>query len=243
MIGIDVTGKPNNLVIPQDFYVTPNPKIYKLYDGPVKTFSEHEIESKIYDLFDRNNSEDIKYTNYVKEMFTKYNNLNTVYNITDNPAANKILQEINSLLTPEAVIFERTFPIVIKPDGSVSVRLMKTLEREYQEAHRLLITYNSDNLPGIKHELARLFYVYVIVDKKLDKMDKDNPKRQEMINLRARVLNDFKKYMKVVLEQEKDFDFEAYYRESEYYDATIVFDKGLIKLIGDIIKYLLKKKD
>lgn len=58
---LDITGKANNLVIPQD-YVTiasKNPKIYKVYEGYGKDYVDGKVEAGIKELIDSN--ENIRY--------------------------------------------------------------------------------------------------------------------------------------------------------------------------------------
>lgn len=55
---IDITGKANNLVIPQDYatIASANPKVYKIYEGYGKDYIENKAESVIRDLLDKNGS-------------------------------------------------------------------------------------------------------------------------------------------------------------------------------------------
>ena len=55
---IDITGKANNLVIPQDYatIASTNPKVYKIYEGYGKDYTDSKIETTIKDLLDRNGS-------------------------------------------------------------------------------------------------------------------------------------------------------------------------------------------
>lgn len=238
--GVDLTDKSSNLVIPQDFQNISNPKLFKLYEGLAKEYNEIEVENLINQLFvsrDRNYILYSKLINQLEESCT----VSDFRYYTENEEANKVLDEINKLLTPTALIQERKSIIKITDDGNVSIQLMKDLEREYQEAHRLLTTYSSDNLEGIKHELARLFHVINICEKKIKKMKKDDSKYKDMINLRARCMNDFKKYLKIVLEKEPTFDFTKYYTDSEYDDSTIEIDRKLIDLIGELVGKIFRK--
>ena len=237
--GIDITDKSSNLVIPQDFQNISNPKIFKLYEGLAREYNEKNIENIIFELFKNKTRKQILYSKLVDELEDSYTIESFDYTITDNTEANKVLDEINYLLTPEAVIYERKV-ITVSDDGKVTIKLMKSLEQEYQEAHKLLTTYSEDNLEGIKAELARLFYLNGIIEKKIKKMKKDDPNYKELINLRARILNDFKKYLKVVLNKEPDFNFQEYYQKSEYGDK-IEIDKDLLKYLGDLIAKILKK--
>ena len=55
---IDITGKANNLVIPQDYatIASANPKVYKIYEGYGKDYIDGKVESVIKDLLDKNGS-------------------------------------------------------------------------------------------------------------------------------------------------------------------------------------------
>ena len=59
--------------------------------------------------------------------------------------------------------------------------------------------------------------------------------------LRSRVLNDFNKYMKKIYKDEPDFNFPEYYKQSSYYDGSIVVKGSTLKGVGDFIKSLIKK--
>ena len=55
---VDITGKANNLVIPQD-YVTiasQNPKVYKVFEGYARDYVDGKIEANIKELIDSNES-------------------------------------------------------------------------------------------------------------------------------------------------------------------------------------------
>lgn len=71
-------------------------------------------------------------------------------------------------------------------------------------------------------------------------MKKGDNSYKELIDLRARVINDFKKYFKIVQSIEPDFDFETYIKDSEYYDKTIIVDKHTLKYTGKTIKEIIK---
>ena len=241
---IDLTGKSSNLVTPQDFYYTSEkPKVFKVFEGLAKDYNERQVEGLFHTLFHKYKRNDIKYDQAI-DFSTTESVLNLLEcNIIDNEAANTIVNEIRDLLTPTAVIQERKFPIEVSSDGDVIVNLTKSLETEYQEAHKLLLLYDKadpKNIEGMKHELARLFFVNSVIEQKTAKMNKNDERYTPLINLRARVLNDFKKYFSVVLEAEPDFDFNAYFKKSEYNNAVIVIDKSIIRVTAKAIAAFLK---
>ena len=71
-------------------------------------------------------------------------------------------------------------------------------------------------------------------------MQKGDPNYKKFIDLRARVLNDFRKYFKIVLEKEPDFDFAAYFQKSEYYNGNIIIDNSIVKFTGALIKKFIE---
>ena len=240
---IDITGKSSNLVTPQDFYYTSDqPKVYKVFEGLAKDYNERQVEGLFHTLFRKYKTNDIRYDQAIE--FSTESVMDLVYsNIINNESANHILTEMRDLLTPVAVIQEKKFPIEISGDGDVIVNLTKSLETEYQEAHKLLLLYDKadpKNIEGMKHELARLFFVNSVIEQKTAKMNKNDERYTPLINLRARVLNDFKKYFSVVLEAEPDFDFNDYFKKSEYNNAVIVIDKSIIRVTAKAIAAFLK---
>lgn len=48
---INITNKKSNLVIPQDFAIKNNPRIYKLYEGLARKYDENKVEENIATLF------------------------------------------------------------------------------------------------------------------------------------------------------------------------------------------------
>lgn len=237
LANIVIQDKPSNLTTPQDFAEVKNPKVFKLFEGKAVDYREKDVEDLIYIMlnkYQRNYLDFASTMNLVSEYC-----IEGFFSETDNSNTNKILNEIVELITPEAVIYERKFPIGIDDRGNVTIELYKSLEQHYQEAHRLLLQYDENNLDGIKHELARLFYLNSVIEKKIKKMKKDNEYYKKLVDLRARILNDFKKYFKVVLSKEPDFDFAAYFCKSEYYNGNIIIDNGIVKFTVNLIKKFL----
>jgi hypothetical protein len=240
MANIKLTDKPSNLVIPQDFVeISNNPKIYKIYEGKVLGYKEKDVEDLIYNLFNLYQEYELKYINLTESFGTSFY-LKDFYAITENESVNEILKQIRETLTPEAVIFERKSPFSFNDNGDLTINLSKSLEQQYQESHKLLLGYTEENIEGIKSELARLFFINSVIEKKIKKMKKDDPDYKSLIDLRARVLNDFKKYFKIVSGLDKDFNFEKYFQQSDYYNANIKIDNSTIKYAKSVIKNFFK---
>lgn len=166
------------------------------------------------------------------------------YCITENAKANNILEQIRNIIKPVISITERKLPIKISNNGDLSINYSKSLEQEYQESHKLLINYTKNNLniDGIKYELSRLFFINNTIEKKIKKMKKNDKLYKSLIDLRARVLNDFKKYLDIVLQNDSKFNFDKYYKSSSFYDSGITIDQSTLKFSGNLIKKFLNKK-
>ena len=237
---INLVNKTSNLVLPQDYYIENNPKVYKVYEGYVKDYKDKSVEKIIAALFSTKSKRQLTYKDTLMEIYMHENNIdNYSIDITDNEEADKIMREFEDLLLPEEYICEKTLPIKVD-DKSVTIEFRKTLEEEYQDAHRLLLSYDNKNDTGIKHELARLYYIIISIEKKFKSMKKDDKEYRTLINLRARCLNDFKKYFKVV--NKDGFDFYDYYKTTEYNTNNLTIDTGLFSFTGKLIGKLLGKK-
>lgn len=240
MVNINLINKPENLILPQDYITaSSHPKVYKLYEGLVTKYNEKKVEDIIDNLFTILEPKDIEYHNMTDLMEENFN-FESLYYTTENKEANEVLKEMRDYIKPECAICEKAFPIQINKSGDIEINTKKTLEEEYQEAHKLLLGYNDSNIEGIKHELARLFCVNSIIEKKLKKMRKGTDDYKEYINLRARVLNDFKKYFKVVSAKDDKFDFNTYYQSTEYNTNKVVIKNTTLKHSGNIILKFMK---
>ena len=115
------------------------------------------------------------------------------------------------------------------------------IDKEYFESHRLLKSYKeSKNIDGIKFELCRLWYLNTIAENKIytKKLDKDELKAVN--TSRARILNDFNKYIKIVLKEDKNFNFNNFYAKSKFDDKQIRVNRSTLKYSYEYIKKVLK---
>jgi hypothetical protein len=230
LVNIDITHKSSNLVIPQDFSrIKNNPAVYKVYEGLCTTYKEDEVERRIKLLFVKGGPTNIKYPNNINISFVKE---------SDESAYNAILEQIRDLLTPESII-EVTLPFRFNQQGELEINLYTSLEDQYQDSHKLLTSYDESNIEGIKKEIAHMFYINSVIERKIRKMKKSDDEYKQFIDLRARVINDFKTYFKVVCNIEKDFDFSEYYQHSEYNINVVKIDNTTLKYSGKTIKKVL----
>ena len=89
----------------------------------------------------------------------------------------------------------------------------------------------------MKHELYKLWYLNLLLERKIYKNKKPE---KEYHDMRARILNDFNKYLKIVNKAEPDFDFTSGYEESPYSDAAIKIHSHTLKYGVKYSKSLFK---
>jgi hypothetical protein len=212
MANIDITGKDSSHVVPNDFYraaTKTNGKIYKVFDGITKDFKPKKVIA------------------YVNRMSKK---------------ARPFTEGVNSLIADflYPTLMEAKFPIQFNKDGDVLLtNTFVDFDREYSSSHKLLLQYaKAGNSDGMKYELARLYYMNYILERRLYH-NKSLSNKEKNIKTRARVLNDFNKYLKYVLEKEPDFNFGEYYEQSVFYPHTIEVKHHTILKLKDIIKDIL----
>lgn len=215
LVNVDITNMDSSKVTPNYLYNVSikNSKIYKTFDGVVKDFNPN------------------KTSKFIDRMSRKAKPINE----------SGILYEycINQYLYP-VVSEARQFPIQFNKDGdAILTNPIIDFDAEYSASHKLLLQYEkSNNIDGMKYELARLYYLNYLLEKKLYSNKYLNNKKKN-IKTRARILNDFNKYMKQVLDKEKDFNFSKYYEDSPFYANTVEVKSHTMKHFKKIIDYIL----
>lgn len=212
MANINITGKDSSKVVPNDFYKasSTNGKIYKVFDGVTKDFNSKKI---------------IRYTNSMAKKVKPY---------TEN--------EISNLLADYTYgsIVEFKLPVEFNKEGDLLLtNKFIDFDSEYASSHKLLVEYEkAGNIEGIKYELARLYYMNYILERRLYH-NKYLKNKEKNIKTRARVLNDFKKYFKIVMAKDPMFNFAEYYEKSVFYPHTIEVTSSTMMHMKDIIKHIL----
>ena len=160
-------------------------------------------------------------------MTKAYNRANTIYHRS---MTSKLLQE-------KSIGFE------FDARGNLFVKNFlknKSYQSVYMESHRLLMEYDrAKNIEGMKYELAKMYYLNLKISEDLVKQDRTK-KDKELVKIRARVLNDFHKYIKVVLKNDKQFNFSNYYQRSEFCDDSFVITAPTLKHAGKYAKIAMK---
>lgn len=153
--------------------------------------------------------------------------------------SNIVKQKITTCIT-EA----KSFPIQFDKDGNLIIKNIKKInyEQEYSNSHRLLIEYDkTKSYEPMKFELAKMQFFITLLEKKI--YNKDKKKVEDELKVRARFLNDFKKYLNIIISNEKTFNFAQYYEQSPFNDALIQIDKSTLKYGWKALKYIIKENN
>ena len=150
----------------------------------------------------------------------------------------KIQAKVNKLRR-SSITEAKSAPVQFDKDGNLLIiKNIKDVQEEYNKCHKLLLSYDSsENIEGMKHELYKLWYLNLILERKIYKNKKPE---KEYHDMRARILNDFNKYLKIVNKAEPDFDFTSGYEESPYSDAAIKINSHTLKYGVKYSKSLFK---
>lgn len=116
----------------------------------------------------------------------------------------------------------------------------KNYQATYMESHRLLMEYDrAKNIEAMKYEIAKMYYLNLKITEDLTKQDRTK-KDKELVKIRARVLNDFHKYLKIVLKNDRQFNFSNYYQRSEFCDDSFVITAPTLKHAGKYAKIAMQ---
>ena len=231
-------NKNSNLVIPNDFdIVEDTDKFFIVYEGLCKDYDKKKVDKLVNALIAGKPGMQKKLQ--LKEaidIMSKYKDLllyKSISIVEEN--ANLILEELVDLLTPTMVISEVDSFFKFDDGVNLQLNLPVDFQTAYNQSHKLLLEYDKNrNYEGMKEELCKLWYINIKIEKKLHSKFRKNKK--ELLDIRARVLNDFKKYLSRILSIQSDFSFGEYYQNSKYYDASISIDKNTLKWSGKLLK-------
>lgn len=146
-------------------------------------------------------------------------------------------EEKNKFVTESVLNEVKQFPVEFDQEGNLIIYKARigsiAYGDEIDDSVKLLESYrNTNNIEGMKYELAKLWFINDSIEKKL-KRPMSNEQYKELINQRAICLNVFKLNLEYVMKAEKGFNF------SDYYNST-PFSDNSIKISANTLKYSLK---
>ena len=145
--------------------------------------------------------------------------------------------EKNKFVTESVLNEVKQFPVEFDQDGNLIIYKARigsiAYGDEIDDSVKLLESYrNTNNIEGMKYELAKLWFINDSIEKKLKKK-LTNDQYKELIDHRATCLNVFKLNLEYVMKAEKGFNF------SDYYNST-PFSDNSIKITANTLKYSMK---
>lgn len=135
-------------------------------------------------------------------------------------------------------------------DGNILIQMKQESDfmAKYMTSHRLLKIYEKTNsYENIKNELCKLYYMIIIIETYYVKPKKTNPisayfrskKLPEVIKAKGFILNDFNKYLTLILEKEPNFVFSDYFAKTEYYKDVIKITPSMVNGIKTIFQSIV----
>jgi len=137
----------------------------------------------------------------------------------------------------------RKYGVSIDDEGTILIKKRKDVDfmDAYAATHKLLKEYHrAGNTEAMKYELAKLWYMLIIIEsevlyvKGMKKMLVSEEKQREAGKARSFIINDFKMYLRYVLQHEKNFNFQEYFNTTPFGEDVIKLDKKTI----DVLKSL-----
>ena len=225
---VDLTGESSAFIAPADLEkrVKQNSKIYHFFEDINTNFKEKNL-NKLVNRIGRT-------AKPIKEAVL-YNALNP-----------KLLEMVDRIFDPSIVLEARPTPLEFDDDGNLIIHgdiMNVDYEAEYSKSHKILMAAEeSKSYETMKYELAKLWMMNIILEKKLHQKNVKETDRRDWNNARARILNDFTKYIEIVLKHEPNFNFSRYYEESPFNASAIKISKNTVRYTADTLKRLFTYK-
>lgn len=131
--------------------------------------------------------------------------------------------------------------VELDADGSILLKRHENVNHMqiYMQSHRLLKLYEStNNLIGMKYEVAKQWFLLVALENRIIFNNNTlrakfitEAKKKDAIKTRAFLLADIKKYLGIIMNREKDFNFSEYYKTTPFYEESFKIDRRLVNMV------------
>lgn len=109
----------------------------------------------------------------------------------------------------------------------------------FNNSHILLKEYEKvNNIEGIKYELCKLYMIVSIINEKYVHSKSillSNNKKQEMTQLKSFIMNDFYRYIRIILKNDNEFNFNNYFSQTQFGIETYSIDNKVLSGLKQII--------
>lgn len=252
---IDLTNKDSSMVNPNTFkkITSTNKKIYILFENLVKLYDSSRIKRLITSL--QHKAMPIKeraLSDLPSEFLliegsydlAKLNYISTSVQVYRDAVISHIYENMVSPMTALTAYTEaKEFPIQFDDDGNLLIKNLRRIDyaAEYATSHRLLVEYEkSHNTEGMKYELSKLWMMNILIERAVHKHSSNTKELNALYVSRAHIINDFKKYLAIVQDKDKSFNFAEYYDNSPFSSAVLKINGPTMKYTVEMIKRLLK---
>lgn len=155
-------------------------------------------------------------------------------------AASLIGNYIEKNPVEESVVLEvKEFPAGFDEDGNLLIKNMKKLDYnlEYSKSHKLLKSYEkSENYYPMAYELSKLWFMNSLLEEKIYNGKIKPEEKKDLFTIRSKILNDFNRYLPILCEHEKGFNFTHYYNDTPFSDSVYKINHSTIKYSIDLLK-------
>lgn len=211
---LDLTKVGSNLVSPVILNKAVRKKEYqakvlKVYQGPPKKYNGDKVRNFVLTMNDKS-----FYSEAQQSLINK-----TIFGISE----------------------AKDLPIQFDDDGNLLIDKGENLdfEAEYSKCHLAMKNYEkAGNVEGMKYCLCKLWYLNGVLEEKIHK-EKDAKKRQEYYKVRARILGDITRYMKIVQKKDPNFDMLKEYENSPFADNKVRIRRSTLYYTIDLIKKVI----
>ena len=220
---LDFTRKSSALTTPKDLYnkMYRNKNVYKVFDGPITRYNPNKIYHFLHNISVKSNR--------IREFATI--------------DKEKYIDICKQLIVPYSTIREtKEFPIQFDDDGNLLIQKRNELdfEAEFAKSHKLLVAYDkTDNYEGMKYELCKLWFINQQIEVKVFNKKTPKPEVKELHKARAKILNDFNKYLNIVCASDKEFNFITYYNNTPFNDSKIKIKSSTLKYTTKYLKSVI----
>lgn len=210
-INVDLTNSPSNLVTPGMISRIDNPKVYLIFEGKAINYDKSKID-KIMNKLKKTTALPIK----------------------------EAVSSIGFVIRP--IFEEKVFPVEINDEGDILIRKKMNIDylEEHSKSKRLYNTYKkNNNLYGMVYEADKLWYMNTLIMKEIETC-RDEKKKEELITIRSKILNEFSLYLNEITKREPEFNFSKAYENSPFCDASVKITGSTVKGALNLLKTALK---
>lgn len=197
-------------------------------------FINEEFTSHIKGL---NNEKLIKY----KEYFDLLERAKLLHGKRDN--FKSLNNEISNRLSEADMNLKPTIKLNIDHDGNILLARRKNLDFKtiFANSHEMLNIYiKTNNIEGMKYELAKLYMLKTILDNDIIYADGlkakfvSYSKKKNALDCKSHIMADFKKVLTIISEKEPDFNFQEYFNGTDFGVEIYKIDKNMVNGIRQL---------